>query len=116
MTKGPLLQAAWDKLPEERKRNIQARVTGRIEAYRNLQELRAAAGLTQASVSEALNMSQGNVSRLEKGSDMLLSTLQKYVSAVGGTLHLTVELPAKPPIPLTGLGDLIEPPNSQDDR
>lgn len=116
MTKGPLLQAAWDKLPEERKKNIQARAAVRIEAYRNLQELRVAADLTQARVSEALGMSQGNVSRLEKGSDMLLSTLQKYVSAIGGTLHLTVELPAKPPISLSGLGDLLELSDPKDDR
>lgn len=112
MTKGPLLQAAWDELPEDRKKAIQARADERIAAYRSLQELRATAGLTQSKVSEALNMSQSNVSRLEKGSDMLLSTLQRYVAAVGGKLNLTVELPDKPPIPLTGLSDLIEPSSS----
>ena len=115
MTKGPLLQAAWDELSEERKKKIQARISSEIEAYRNLRELRVAAGLTQAKVSETLEMTQGNVSRLEKSSDMLLSTLQRYVSAVGGTLHLTVELPTKPPIPLSGLSDLIEPSNPQSD-
>jgi transcriptional regulator with XRE-family HTH domain len=110
MTKGPLLQAIWDTLPEEEKHLIQARTAEKIEAYHTLQELRSAAGLTQARVSEELEMSQGNVSRLEKNSDMLLSTLQKYVEAIGGKLNLTVELPNKPPIVLTGLGDLIERP------
>jgi transcriptional regulator with XRE-family HTH domain len=112
MTKGPLLQEAWDRLPEDRKKTIQARADEKIAAYHSLQELRATAGLTQANVSEALNMSQSNVSRLEKGSDMLLSTLQKYVAAIGGKLNLTVELPDQAPISLTGFGDLIEPSNA----
>lgn len=108
MPKGPLLQAAWDKLPDDRKDAINARAQERIKAYRSLQELRVAAGLTQAKVSEALNMSQSNVSRLEKGSDMLLSTLQRYVAAMGGKLNLTVEMPNSPPISLNSFGELIE--------
>jgi transcriptional regulator with XRE-family HTH domain len=108
MTKGEILQDIWDNLPSERKKNIEARAVARIKAYRSLQELRSAAGLTQEKVSEALNMPQGNVSRLERNSDMLLSTLQKYVEAVGGKLSLTIELPNQPPITLTGLGDLID--------
>ena len=108
MNKGPILQNIWDKIPEERKKEIESRAAQKIEAYHNLQQLRTEAGLTQAKVSAELEMSQGNVSRLEKSSDMLLSTLRQYVEAIGGKLNLTVELPNKPPIPLTGLGDLIE--------
>jgi transcriptional regulator with XRE-family HTH domain len=116
MTKGPLLQAAWDKLPEDRKQAIRAHAAKKIAAYHSLQELRAAAGLTQAKISEVLNMSQSNVSRLEKSSDMLLSTLQKYVTAIGGKLNLTVELPNQAPISLTGFSDLIEPPTAQSEN
>ena len=108
MTKGPLLQDVWDKLPEARQQRIRARAEALEAQYLALHELRKAAGLTQASVSKALNMPQSNVSRLEKNSDMLISTLRNYVEAVGGKLNLTVELPDKPPVFLTGLGDLIE--------
>ena len=111
MTKGPILQALWDKLPEERRQRIEARTRILEDEYLTLQQLRKTAGLTQVSVSECLNMPQSNVSRLEKGSDMLLSTLRNYVESVGGKLYLTVELPDKPPIALTGLGDLIETPD-----
>ena len=107
MTKGKILQSIWDNLPTERREIIEARAADKIQSYRNLQTLRNAAGLTQAEVSEALNIPQGNVSRLEKNSDMLLSTLQKYIEAIGGKLSLTVELPNQPPITLTGFGDLI---------
>ena len=110
MTKGPHLQKIWDELPEERKARICARTEELQAEYLTLQELRKTAGLTQARVSKGLNMPQSNVSRLEKSADMLLSTLRGYVEAVGGKLHLTVELPNKPPIKLSGLGDLMEEP------
>ena len=116
MTKGPVLKKLWDKFPEDRKTRIQARTEELDAEYLNLQELRKKAGLTQASVSKGLNMPQSNVSRLEKSSDMLLSTLRSYVEAVGGKLTLTVELPGKAPISLAGLGDLIEKPGRKDEK
>ena len=108
MTKGPLLKQIWDELPEERKTCIQERAKQKITEYRTLQQLRKEAGLTQARISEKLNMPQSNVSRLEKNSDMLLSTLQGYIEAIGGKLNLTVKLPNGSLIPLMGLGDLME--------
>ena len=110
MAKGPHLQHIWDELSEERKASIHARTEELQAEYLTLQELRKTAGLTQAHVSKGLNMPQSNVSRLEKSADMLLSTLRGYVEAVGGKLHLTVELPNKPPIQLSGLGDFMEEP------
>ena len=68
------------------------------------------AGPIQAKVSDFLDMPQSNVSRLEKSSDMLISTLREYIEAVGGKLNLTIELPDKPPIVLAELSDLIDKP------
>lgn len=114
MTKGPILQEIWNNLPEERKQRIEVR-TATLEAeYLTLQELRKTAGLTQASIADGLDMPQSNVSRLEKGSDMLLSTLRSYIEAVGGKLNLTVELPDKSPIVLSGLGDLMDNSKTSD--
>ena len=111
MTRGRLAQQFWDDFTDEEKLEITTRAKQRLEEYKNLQALRKAAGLTQETMSKALDMSQGNLSRLERNSDMLLSTLKRYVQAAGGKLNLTVELPDKPPISLSGLGDLIEPSN-----
>ena len=108
MTKGPILQKIWDDLPAERKARIAERTRDLTEEYLTLQELRKAAGLTQAEVSQELGMPQSNVSRLEKGADMLLSTLRQYVEAMGGKLTLTVELPDQPPIRLNLLSDLVD--------
>jgi transcriptional regulator with XRE-family HTH domain len=112
MTKGPILQKLWESLPDDRKARIKARADELKTEYLTLQELRKEAGLTQENISEKLDMPQSNVSRLEKNSDMLLSTLRSYVEAMGGTLNLTVELPNRPPIALSGLGDLVEHPEA----
>jgi transcriptional regulator with XRE-family HTH domain len=114
MTKGPVLQKIWDDLPKERQEKIHTRAQELEAEYITLQELRKMAGLTQANISEGLNMPQSNVSRLEKSADMLLSTQRRNVEAVGGKLNLTVELPNKPPIILSGLGDLMEQPQPDD--
>lgn len=69
-----------------------------------LQDLRKARALTQERVAEMLGIKQENVSRLEKRSDLLLSTLGDYVAAMGGRLRLVAEFPDRPPVALTGLG------------
>jgi len=104
MTKGKILSGIYDSLPEERKQAIETRAAQKIEAIRGLQDLRKLAGLTQNDLAGELGLPQSNISRLEKNSDMLLSTLQNYVEAIGGTLHLTVELPNSPSIRLTEVG------------
>lgn len=108
MTKGKNLKTIWDNLPEERKQKIQARTDELEVEYLTLQELRKLAGLTQADISRSLNMPQSNISRLERESDMLLSTLRNYIDAIGGNLTISVELPNKPPICLNLLSDLVE--------
>ena len=108
MSKGRRLGEIYDALPETRRRDIEARASQKIEAIRGLQALRKLAGVTQAGLSETLGQPQGNISRLENNSDMLLSTLNTYVEALGGKLRLTVELPDAPPIDLSGIGDLTD--------
>lgn len=108
MTYGVPLEEMLARLPEDRRKAVLERAEELKAEYASLKELRRMAGLTQARLSESLGMAQNNVSRLEKNSDMLLSTLRSYVEAVGGKLNLTVELPGAPPIHLTGLGDLVE--------
>lgn len=77
-----------------------------IAEQRTLADLRKGGAMTQAGVGAKLNISQDQVSRLEKRADMLLSTLKKYVGAVGGSVHIVVEIPGKPPVRLDGFGDV----------
>ena len=56
-------------------------------------KLRQARQQTQVAVAERLKIGQGAVSRIEKQSDFLLSTLREYVDALGGQLELHVKFP-----------------------
>lgn len=56
-------------------------------------KLRQARQQTQVAIAERLNIGQGAVSRIEKQSDFLLSTLREYVGALGGQLELRVMFP-----------------------
>jgi DNA-binding XRE family transcriptional regulator len=58
-----------------------------------LQQLRNAREMTQTRLAEILEMDQGNISKLEKRTDMYLSTLRSYVEAMGGTLEIRAVFP-----------------------
>jgi hypothetical protein len=57
-------------------------------------------------LAKALGISQDGVSRLEKRSDLLLSTMKKSVEAMGGTLSLVAEFPDRKPVILSGIGTI----------
>ena len=76
-------------------------VLGEINARQaTLRRLREARALTQSTVAELLEMDQSEVSRLEYRSDMLLSTLKRFVQATGCELHLVVRYPDGAPVEL----------------
>jgi DNA-directed RNA polymerase specialized sigma subunit len=80
-------------LPLDQQQDIEARAARLIEEEMTLRDLRKAQEFTQARIAEALHISQDGVSRIEKRSDFLLSTLRSYVEAMGGSLRLVVEFP-----------------------
>ncbi len=69
------------------------RMLDEVRAYR-LRELREALDLTQVDLAELLDVSQNRVSRLEHGDleRTQVDTLRRYVEAVGGRLHVEVEI------------------------
>ena len=58
----------------------------------DLAELRRTAGMTQVQLADALATSQGQISRIERQSDMLLSTLSAYLTALGVEASLVVSV------------------------
>jgi len=58
----------------------------------DLSSIRQGAGVTQVQLAAALNTSQGQISRIERQSDMLLSTLSAYLTALGVNASLVVEV------------------------
>lgn len=76
---------------------VLAEINSRQATLRRLREARA---LTQSTVAELLDMDQSEVSRLEHRSDMLLSTLRRFVQATGGEMHIVVSYPDGGPVEL----------------
>jgi DNA-binding XRE family transcriptional regulator len=93
------------QLPADEQRAIETRGRELVAEYLTLQDLRKARALTQERLAELLGINQENVSRLEKRTDLLLSTLSSYVAAMGGRLQIVAEFPGRPPVVLSGLGD-----------
>ena len=93
-------------LPLEEQAEIESQATRLIEDEMTLRDLRKAHELTQTRLAEALNISQDGVSRLERRSDFLLSTLRSYVEAMGGKLRLVAEFPGRGPVTVSGLDSL----------
>ena len=94
------------KLSDQERAAVEKRAQELTAEYLTLQDLRKAHKLTQESMAARLGIKQENVSRLEKRSDLLLSTLQGYVEALGGQLRLVAEFPDRPPVQLTGLAGI----------
>src|ERR1700726_1492846 len=90
--------------PAQRKK-VEARAAGLIAEEMTLRELRHARQLTQVKMARTLGVTQDSVSRLEKRSDLLLSTLRKTVEAMGGNLSLVAEFPDRAPVVLSGIAE-----------
>src|SRR5687767_1606180 len=68
------------------------RVRRRVETElleMSLAELRRELGVTQVDMAAAAEMTQGEISKLERREDFLISTLRRCVRALGGELEVT---------------------------
>src|SRR5258706_7941176 len=90
-------------LSPARRKKVEARAAQLIAEEMTLRELRHARKLTQVRMAKALGVTQDSISRLEKRSDLLLSTLRKTVRAMGGNLSLVAEFPDRAPVVLSGI-------------
>jgi DNA-binding XRE family transcriptional regulator len=90
-------------LSAAQRKKVEARAAQLIAEEMTLRELRHARRLTQVRMAKALGITQDSVSRLEKRSDLLLSTLRKTVEAMGGNLSLVAEFPDRAPVVLSGI-------------
>ena len=71
-----------------------------------LKALRLLAKRSQEQIAQGLGIKQPAVLKIERQTDLYLSTLRRFVEAAGGSLELRVELPGTGVIHLTGMGEL----------
>lgn len=93
-------------LPPARRKRIEKRAAQLIAEELTLRELRKARKITQTQLARKLGVKQEQISRIEKRTDLHISTLRRSVEALGGSLSLIAEFPDGAPIKLSGLSDL----------
>lgn len=76
---------SWHAAVEERKRQLFAEMP--------LHELRHARQLSQEQLAEELRATQPEISKIERQTDMYVSTLRRFVEAMGGELDIIARLP-----------------------
>lgn len=75
------------KMSPEAQERIEKRAMKMLEEA-PLNELRAARHMTQESIAKIMNINQAAVSKLERRTDMYVSTLREFVTAMGGELEI----------------------------
>lgn len=92
-------------LPPKRRAELDRRYKKLVEEVESLRELRKLSAKSQAKIAKTLKISQPAVCKIEKQTDMYLSTLRDYVEAIGGELDVIVRLPDRAPIRVRSFED-----------
>jgi DNA-binding XRE family transcriptional regulator len=80
------------RISPERRARVEQRVQQTLKEMA-LDELRSARQLTQTGLANILGVDQGSISKLERRTDMYISTLRSYVEAMGGHLQIKAVFP-----------------------
>ncbi len=98
---GSTLQQKIDQLSPQRKAEVEARADELILEELSLRALRKGLKRTQVEVADALGIGQDTVSRLEGRCNIMVSTLDRYIKAIGGEVSIVAEFPDRPSVKLT---------------
>jgi transcriptional regulator with XRE-family HTH domain len=103
------------RLPKARREKILVRAEEMIAEEMTLAELREARARSQAQLAAKLGIQQAAVSRLERRTDMYLSTLRDLIASMGGTLRIIAQFPDRPPVSISQFHDAfaIEPERAE---
>jgi DNA-binding XRE family transcriptional regulator len=89
--------ATLKELMAQQSAESQERIAAKVEVMRrivSLNQLREELNVSQTELANAMGVKQPTVAKIEQpGNDPRLSTLKRYVSALGGELSIDVTLP-----------------------
>lgn len=94
------------KLPKREQLYIKQRGAQLIKEELSLQQLRKAREQSQHELAHKLGVKQAEISRLERRTDMYLSTLRSYVEAMGGSLEITARFPDRKTVRINQFGEV----------
>lgn len=80
-------------LPADRQQTINDKAKVLSQSI-ELAKLRKAKQLKQSELANLMGVSQANISKVESGKDIQLSTLQQYINALGGEVSITAKMPS----------------------
>lgn len=92
MTERRKFSALREQMTPERQASAQAKTEAML-AEMPLHALRQARNLSQETLAQALDRGQADVSKIERRADMYVSTLRRYVEAMGGRLDIIARFP-----------------------
>jgi ribosome-binding protein aMBF1 (putative translation factor) len=81
-----------DAMSAEAKKEI-SRQAEQIMSEMPLHELRRARGMSQKVLAENLRVQQPAIAKIERRTDMYISTLRSHIEAMGGELEITARFP-----------------------
>jgi DNA-binding transcriptional regulator YiaG len=64
-----------------------------LDKEMGLAEVRRALQLSQEEIAQTLQVGQGSVAKMEKRADMYVSTLRRFIQAMGGELEIVARFP-----------------------
>jgi ribosome-binding protein aMBF1 (putative translation factor) len=82
-----------DKMPPESRKRADELAKQMLAEYKALEEVRAARALTQQRLAQILGKDQSVISRLERRTDMYISTLAEFIEGMGGKLEIRAIFP-----------------------
>jgi transcriptional regulator with XRE-family HTH domain len=97
-------------LPPEEQHAIQHEAERWIAEELTLRALRKARACSQKQVGDLLHIKQAAVSRLERRTDMYVSTLRSFIEAMGGELDIIARFPEQIAVRITQFAELSEAP------
>ena len=96
------------QLPNDEQEEIAALTAELIKEEVSLRKLLDARQRSQEQIAQRLGVQQAAVSKLERRTDMYISTLRSLVQAMGGELDIIVRFPDQPPVRITQFNALAK--------
>ena len=96
----------WQEFEAQLPQRVRDKINAKFKvtmARLRLGDIREAVGKTQVEVADELGLGQGSVSKIERAADMYLSTLRRYVEALGGELEVLARFPEGTVVPIASL-------------
>jgi transcriptional regulator with XRE-family HTH domain len=91
----------------ERQQKISAGAAKINTGLKILSTVRQAAGITQEELAELLDVGQSHISQMESRDNITLGTLIDAITAMGGSIDLTIKFPEKPSVQFSQIETLF---------